>query len=118
MGSGILNTSRQIGMSVGLSIVGAIGMGITRGRWEGWAGGSEAAERVQGSVESGEIGSAVSAVGRGAASAARSAFVDGHRSAMLAAAVAGVLAVVFAVVGLRAPAEPAGVQVGPGGSRT
>jgi MFS transporter, DHA2 family, methylenomycin A resistance protein len=113
-GSGILNTARQLGSSVGLAVVASVGIGVTSARWEASVSGlpepsQAAAAGLTQDVNSGSAGEVAGSIGSAAGSYAQDAFLSGYRSAMLAAAVALGVAVFLAVLHLgQHPAQRSG----------
>jgi len=115
--SGVLNASRQVGVSVGLAVLGSIGANASISAWRSQVGhlpqGVRAAASGQGAhVASAQIGSVTTAIGSVAHDAATTAFVHGYHLAVFVAACALVAAAVVAYLGLRVrPATAAGTEV-------
>jgi hypothetical protein len=113
--SGILNAARQLGTSVGLAVLGVIGVRVATSHWLTHVATlppsvrSTATGQAQ-AVAGGQIGPVVQAVGEAARSSASASFVAGYRIAMVVGAICTLLAAVVAYVGLREPApRPAAV---------
>jgi hypothetical protein len=109
--SGVLNASRQVGVSVGLAVLGSIGVNASVSAWRGQVAhlpaGVRAAASNQGAhVASAQIGTVTAAVGAAAHDAATAAFLHGYRLAVFVAACALVVAAVVAYLGLRLRPAP------------
>ena len=105
-GSGILNSARQIGASVGLAVMGAIGVGLASHAWSTKVPTFPRAVQAQARtldqpVAGGEAAHVASVVGPAAHTPAVDAFLDGYHAAMLAGTIALVGASGIAFVGLR-----------------
>src|SRR5262249_24438495 len=115
VGSGMLNSARQVGCSVGLAVLGSLGVAAAARAWDAALVAlpgtvrREAAAMVQ-RVAGGEGGAVASAVGPDAAAPAFAAFLAGDRVAVLAAGIALVAAA--AVAGVRPAAGPRGRRAG------
>ena len=108
VGSGILNSSRQVGAAVGLAVLGSLSVAAASRAWRASlvalpeAARARAAALVQ-QVAGGEAPAVAAAVGPGALTPAFDAFVAGYRVAL---PISGLLLLVGAAVaftGLRAP---------------
>lgn len=105
VGSGILNTARQVGSSVGLAAVAAIGISLTSRYWEASVAklpvtSQRTALGLAPDVNSGSAEQVASTIGMAAGAYAQKAFLLGYRASMVAAAVALGLAAVIALAGL------------------
>ena len=110
--SGVLNASRQVGVSVGLAVLGTIGVNASVNAWKAQvphlpSDVRAAAAGQSAHVASAQIGSVTAAVGSVARDAATAAFVHGYRLALLVATCALVLAAGLAYLGLRLRRAPA-----------
>jgi MFS family permease len=116
VGSGILNSSRQVGAIVGLAVLGSMSHAIISGSWRLHIEALPAGVRTQAaslfpSVAGGE-GRAVGAlIGPEAASLAFESFVSGLHVALWVAGAAKVLGAAIAFVGLRGPRAAASAPV-------
>ncbi len=106
--SGVLNASRQIGTSIGLAVIGAIGANAAVSAWAARAARFPAAVRADamgGGPEQDVAGARIGAVGRalgaGYRQAATDAFVHGYRLAVGAGAACLLAAACVAALGLR-----------------
>lgn len=103
--SGILNTCRQVGTSVGLAVLGAVGVSVAVASWASrsasLAAGAHAAAQQGQRVAGGQIGAVTGALGAGARGPAVDAFVQGYHAALVVGGGCVVLAAVVTVVGLR-----------------
>ncbi|MGP0030174.1 MAG: MFS transporter [Acidimicrobiales bacterium] len=123
--AGILNTSRQVGTSVGLGIVGFLGVSAAAHAWSADIGqlpaASQAAARgLAQSVAGGRVGSVTHQLGAVATGPATAAFLHGYEVAIVVCGAALLVAGALAAVGLRhrsgARADvPASGAVGPMG---
>lgn len=110
--SGILNTSRQIGTSVGLAVLGSIGVTVAVRQWHAALDGlASPADRAAGSawsteVASGQTTAVAHRLGPSAAGWAVQAFGDGLQVALLVGAGFLLAGGVLAFVVLRRPARP------------
>jgi predicted MFS family arabinose efflux permease len=108
--SGVLNASRQVGTSVGLAVLGAIGTGATVSDWTAKATGFPAAVRAAASgqaqdVAGARIAAVTGALGLRYRDAAVQSFVHGYHLAVGAGAACLLAAALIAFIGLRARAE-------------
>jgi hypothetical protein len=104
--SGVFNASRQVGTSVGLAILGAVGAHSAISAWTSMvarlpAAARHAALRQARNVASARIGSVTRALGAGHRAAAEQAFSHGYGVAVLIAGLCLIAAAVIAVIGLR-----------------
>ena len=105
VGSGILNSARQVGAAVGLAVLGSISVARATREWHAYldtlpaAAAATAAALVQ-EVAGGEAGVVAAALGQQAAAPALSAFLSGYRGAMVVAAGLLFVAAVIALAGL------------------
>ena len=118
-GSGILNSARQVGASVGIAIMGTIGVTIATHVWDSKVPSLPSAVQSSASglgqqVAGGQISQVVSQVGAVAQEPATDSFVAGYHWAMAAGSVALAAAGATALIGLRP--KPA-VQIGHVSSR-
>ncbi|HVX20133.1 MAG TPA: MFS transporter [Acidimicrobiales bacterium] len=110
--SGILNTSRQIGTSVGLAVLGSVGVTVAVRRWHASVAGlGSPAARSAGTALSAEVASGRTTavahrLGPSAAASAVSAFGDGLQVALLTGAGVLLAGAVLALVVLRRPTPP------------
>jgi len=110
--SGILNTSRQIGTSVGLAVLGSVGVTVAVRHWDASLGGlTSAAARTAGSglanqVAGGQFGTVRHQLGASATGRAAAAFEAGLQVALLAGAGVLLAGGVLALVVLRRPGVP------------
>jgi MFS transporter, DHA2 family, methylenomycin A resistance protein len=105
--SGIFNASRQVGTSIGLAILGAIGADAATSAWTSQAAhlsgpARQAAIRQTRNVASARIGSVTRALGAGHRAAAEQAFTHGYHLAVLTAGLCLIAAAIIAAFGLRA----------------
>jgi MFS transporter, DHA2 family, methylenomycin A resistance protein len=103
--AGILNTSRQVGTSVGLGFVGFLGVRAASATWASsiaqLPGSSQrAASGLTQSVTSGDVAAVTAKLGRHAGQAATSAFVHGYSVALTVCALALLVATVVTYAGL------------------
>jgi EmrB/QacA subfamily drug resistance transporter len=101
VGSGLLNSARQLGASVGLAIVGSLGVSATARVWNRggealFAGAAAELQRVAGA----QIHAVAAALGPHALAPATDAFLAGYRVALWAAGLALAAASVAACIGL------------------
>ncbi len=104
--SGLFNASRQVGTSVGLAILGALGAGAARSAWRSQVAHLRGAARQAAigqarNVASARIGSVTRALGAGHGAGADQAFSHGYQVAVLIAALCLIAAAVLAALGLR-----------------
>jgi EmrB/QacA subfamily drug resistance transporter len=108
IGSGILNSARQVGSSVGLAVLGSLGISAVTRSWRGALGAfpvgiqDRAAPLVQ-LVAGGQGQAVAAAVGPQAETPAFDAFMSGYRTALCAAGLSLLAAALIAWAGLRAP---------------
>ncbi|HEY7050174.1 MAG TPA: MFS transporter [Jatrophihabitantaceae bacterium] len=108
IGSGILNSARQVGASVGLAVLGAIGVGIATHAWDHKVQSLPASVQAEAhSVRQDVAGARPIHLGTVAESGAHDSFLAGYHWAMAAAGVALVGASGAAFAGLRSRAEVA-----------
>jgi hypothetical protein len=119
--SGVFNASRQVGTSIGLAVLGAIGAGAATSAWTSQAAHLTGAARRAAigqarNVASARISSVTRALGTGQRAAAGQAFAHGYQVAVLIAGLGLIAAAIIAAFGLRdnrsrkpnaAAAEPA-----------
>jgi len=122
--SGVVNASRQIGTSVGLAVLGSIGVGAAVSDWTAKAGRFPASIRVRAlgqaqNVGGGRIGAVGHALGSAYRHPAAQSFVNGYHLAVTVGAACLLAAAVVAVIGFRArpprtaaPADPDGTHKG------
>jgi EmrB/QacA subfamily drug resistance transporter len=111
VGSGVLNTARQVGGALGIAVLSAVATGRISAHWNEYLATLPAPLRAQaGPLASLADGGQVAAIGRlagpGARQAASSAFMSGFHAAMWTAAALCLLASAVALLGLER-AEPA-----------
>ena len=104
--SGVFNASRQVGTSVGLALLGAIGADATTSAWSSHVAhlplvARQAAIRQARNLASARIGLVTRALGKGQTAAADQAFSHGYEMAILAAGLCLVAAALVAALGLR-----------------
>jgi len=104
--SGALNASRQIGTSVGLAVLGTIGVAAAKSAWAGNAGRFPVPVRARAAGQAQNVGGArIAAVTRSLGAAYRhpaaAAFVHGYHLAVGAGAACLVAAGLIAIIGLR-----------------
>jgi MFS transporter, DHA2 family, methylenomycin A resistance protein len=104
--SGIFNASRQVGTSIGLAILGAIGADTARSAWNSHvshlSGAARRAATAQAhNVASARIGSVIQALGESQKAAAERAFSHGYEVAVLVAGCSLGVAALITIVGLR-----------------
>jgi EmrB/QacA subfamily drug resistance transporter len=127
--SSVLNASRQIGSSVCLAVLGAVGVNAAVSSWQGRVGAAAGAQHARAlqeaqNVGAGKVHAVVAALGGGYRNAAVDSFLHGFQLAVAIAAVCTALAAGLAYVGFRqstarlaqvAPrGEPAGASAGDG----
>jgi MFS transporter, DHA2 family, methylenomycin A resistance protein len=105
--SGVVNASRQIGTSVGLAVLGSIGVGAAVSDWTAKAGRFPAPIRVRAlgqaqNVGGGRIGAVSHALGSAYRQPAAQSFVHGYHLAVTAGAACLLAAAVVAIIGFRA----------------
>ncbi len=99
--SGIVNAARQVGTSVGLAVLGAIGVRTATSAWSTTAAAHPGSATQAQSVAGGQIALVTRALGPAVRSDAIDSFLRGYRWALLTAALCTVGAAVVAAVGLR-----------------
>jgi MFS transporter, DHA2 family, methylenomycin A resistance protein len=104
--SGVFNASRQVGTSIGLAILGAIGADAATSAWTSQAAhlpgpARQAAIGQTRDVASARIGSVTRALGTGHRAAAEQAFTHGYQVAVLTAGLCLIAAAIIAAFGLR-----------------
>lgn len=104
--SGVFNASRQVGTSIGLAILGAIGADAATSAWTNQAAHLPGAARQAAigparNVASARISSVTRALGTGHRPAAEQAFSHGYQVAVLIAGLGLIAAAIIAAVGLR-----------------
>jgi DHA2 family methylenomycin A resistance protein-like MFS transporter len=104
--SGVFNASRQVGTSIGLAILGAIGTGAATSAWTSQAAHLPGAVRQAAigqarNVASARIGSVTRALGAGHRAVAEQAFTHGYQVAVLTAGLCLIAAAIIAASGLR-----------------
>jgi MFS transporter, DHA2 family, methylenomycin A resistance protein len=113
----VFNASRQVGTSIGLAILGAIGTHAATSAWTSQAAHLPGAARQAAigqarNVASGRISTVTTALGPGHRAAAELAFTRGYHVAVLAAGLCLIAAAIIAATGLsgnrRRELDPAG----------
>jgi DHA2 family methylenomycin A resistance protein-like MFS transporter len=109
--SGVFNASRQVGTSIGLAILGAIGADTARSAWDSHvshlSGPAQQAAIAQAhNVASAQIGAVTRALGTGQGAAAEQAFSDGYEVAVLVAGLCLIAAALISVFGLHERHRP------------
>ena len=99
--SGMLNAARQIGTSVGLAVLGAIGVNAAVSDWHGRTGRSVAASAQAQNVGGGRIAAVTEALGPAYRHPAAQSFLHGYQLAVGVAAACLLAAAVVAVVAFR-----------------
>ena len=104
--SGVFNASRQVGTSIGLAILGAIGTHAATSAWTSQAAHLPGAARQAAigqarDVASARISSVTTALGPGHRAAAEQAFTHGYHVAVLIAGLGLIAAAIIAAFGLR-----------------
>ena len=113
--SGLVNAARQVGTSVGLAVLGTIGVHAATTSWATAAPGCPGRPAQAQYVAGGQITTVTHALGAQYRPDAVAAFVSGYHLALIVAAVATLAAAAVAAVGLRSGAGA--VDDGPGGAR-
>jgi EmrB/QacA subfamily drug resistance transporter len=108
-GSGILNSARQIGASVGLAVIGAIGVGLATHAWNNKVSTlpitiQAQARTLDQQVAGAETRQVTAQLGQAAYEPAKDAFLTGYHAAMIATSVALMAAGATSFAGLRARA--------------
>jgi MFS transporter, DHA2 family, methylenomycin A resistance protein len=99
--SGLVNAARQVGTSVGLAVLGTIGVHAATTTWADRSTGVPGAAGQAQYVAAGQIGAVTRVVGAQYRPDAVAAFVSGYHLALLVAAGSTLLAAVVAALGLR-----------------
>jgi EmrB/QacA subfamily drug resistance transporter len=115
--SGILNAARQVGTSVGLAVLGAIGLNAATSDWTakvaGFPASVQAAAHGQTQAVAGaQISSVTQSIGAAYRDPAVQSFLRGYRLAMIVAAACVLAAAVIAGLGLRERPAPVADQLG------
>jgi hypothetical protein len=110
--SGLVNAARQVGTSVGLAVLGTIGVHAATTAWAGRSAGVAGAAGQAQSVAGGQVGAVTRTLGSQYRPDAVAAFVSGYHLALLVAAGSTLVAAAVAAVGLRSSAG-AGAGTGP-----
>jgi EmrB/QacA subfamily drug resistance transporter len=110
--SGLLNTSRQIGTSVGLAVLGSIGVGLAVHEWNRRlaalpVGLQARARDLASDVAGGQVDTVARSLGAGARHDAVASFLHGYQGAMTVGGVALLAAAVLGGLGLRRHSEDA-----------
>jgi Na+/melibiose symporter-like transporter len=116
-GSGILNSARQVGASIGLAVMGAIGIAITTHSWDAKVATLPSGVQADASgliqqVSGGQIDQIVARLGSDVRQSAIDAFLTGYHWAMATGALALAAAGTTGLIGLRrraaaqAPSSP------------
>src|SRR6185503_20677088 len=105
-GSGILNSSRQVGAAVGLAVLGSLSVATASRAWRASLGAFPEAARARAAtlvqqVAGGEGPAVAAIVGPGALAPAFDAFVAGYRVALLIAGLLLLIGAAIALTGLR-----------------
>jgi DHA2 family methylenomycin A resistance protein-like MFS transporter len=109
--SGLVNAARQVGTSVGLAVLGTIGVHAATSAWADKSAGIPGAAGQSQYVAGGQITTVTNALGAHARPDAVASFVSGYHLALIVAAGATLAAAAVAIVGLRSGAgapAPAG----------
>ena len=114
--SGLVNAARQVGTSVGLAVLGTIGVHAATTSWTTRSTGVPGAAGQAQYVAGGQITTVTHALGAQYRSDAVAAFVSGYHLALIVAAVATLAAAAVAAVGLRSGAGA--VTTAPAGTPT
>lgn len=109
--SGVLNASRQIGTSVGLAVVGAVGVHTAISDWNSRTGHFPASIRAKAAgqaqnVGGARIGAVTRTLGSGYRHPATQSFVHGYQLAIGLGATCLLVAAVVAIIGFRRPSLP------------
>jgi len=112
LASGVLNSARQVGAVVGLAILGAVGLSVTRKSWSDQAAtlstsAQAGAPDVVQDVSGGQGGAVAQQLGPAARPLVDSAFVDGLHVALLIAGGLMLVAAACAFIAVRRPAGAA-----------
>ena len=107
--SGILNAARQIGTSVGLAVLGTIGVNAAAAGWNDRSAGVQGAAGEAQAVAGGQIAAVSHALGPAYRGDAVASFLMGYHRALFVAVVATLGAAAVAAVGLKS--QPADAPV-------
>jgi len=110
VGSGILNSARQVGAAVGLAVLGSIAVVTASRAWRAHTGTLDAAEAAKAGalvqqVAGGEVRMVAAVLGPQTSQPALASFPSGYRAALVAAGAMLLVAAVIAVAGLRSAAR-------------
>ncbi len=105
--SGLVNAARQVGTSVGLAVLGTIGVHAATATWASRSAGVAGAAGLAPYVAGGQVEAVTRALGAQYRPDAAAAFVSGYHLALLVAAGSTLVAAVVAAVGLRSGAGAA-----------
>jgi predicted MFS family arabinose efflux permease len=108
--SGLVNAARQIGTSVGLAVLGTIGVHAATTSWASRSAGVPGAAAQAQYVAGGQINVVTNAVGAQYRPDAVAAFVSGYHLALFVAAASTLAAALVAAVGLRSGAGAVATQ--------
>ncbi len=113
--SGVLNAGRQVGTSIGLAVLGAIGVRAATASWSSATAGLPAGLRATAAAQAqrvggGQISSVTGALGDAVRDMAVNSYLHGEQLALLVAAGCMVFAAAVALIGLR-ERKPAAVAV-------
>jgi MFS transporter, DHA2 family, methylenomycin A resistance protein len=108
--SGVVNASRQVGTSVGLAVLGSLGVTAATSRWDATIKGLPASARAAAAsqaqnVAGGHISAVAAALGPAYRDAAARSFVHGYQLAVGIGAAFVLAAAVIALSGLRGPSS-------------
>jgi MFS transporter, DHA2 family, methylenomycin A resistance protein len=111
--SGVVNASRQVGTSVGLAVLGSLGVTAATSHWDAITRGFPASARAVAAkqaqnVAGAQISAVAHALGSGYREAAAQSFLDGYHLAVGIAAACVLAAAATALLGLRRPTSPDG----------
>ena len=102
--SGLVNAARQVGTSVGLAVLGTIGVHAATTAWSNKSAGVSGAASQAQDVAGGQITTVTNALGEQYRPDAVAAFVSGYHLALFVAALATLAAAGVAAIGLRSGA--------------
>ncbi len=111
--AGLLNTSRQVGTSVGLAVLGTIGASAAAAGWAIRAGRVRSYPRWDRDVASAQVNAVGRALGSGYRLAASASFSHGLHVALAAAGACMALAAAVSLLGLRRSGKTDGSRVTP-----